>query len=86
MINNDLILGIAIGYAAALLLTRRTAAPVLDVRNQTTTAVPAPLPAGQVSGWPFRGGVMVAGRKAQRPATYNQLTNPGYPMPGWMAY
>lgn len=85
MRNNDLILGIAIGYAAALLLTRRTAAPVLDVRNQTTTAVPAPLPAGQLAGYPFRGGVMIAGRKPQRPATYNQLTNPGYPMPGWMA-
>jgi hypothetical protein len=85
MRNNDLILGIAIGYAAALLLTRRTAAPALDVRNQTTTAVPVPLPAGQLAGYPFRGGVMIAGRKPQRPATYNQLTDPGYPMPGWMA-
>lgn len=81
--KNDLIIGILIGAAAAIILTRRsTPAPVI-IPPTTQPGRAIPLPAGgNLTG--YRGNVMIA-RKPQRPATYNQLTNPGYPMPGWQA-
>ena len=84
--KNDLILGILIGAAAAIILTRRsTPAPVII---QPTTAQPEQamlLPSGYTGNMTgYRGNVMIA-RKPQRPPHYNQLTNPGYPMPGWIA-
>jgi hypothetical protein len=83
MKNNDLFLGIAIGAAVtAILLHRRNNNPVIEVRPQTTPGIPSMLPAGQMSGYPFRGGTMIA-RKPPRPAHYNYLQQPGYPMPGW---
>jgi len=83
--KNDLILGIIIGASAVIILTRRSKPAPAIIQPTVQHGRHLPLPAGNSGNLTgYRGNVMIA-RKPQRPQTYNQLTNPGYPMPGWQA-
>lgn len=83
--KNDLILGILIGAAATIILTRRSTPASVIIQPTVQPGRYLPLPAGNSGNMAgYRGNVMIA-RKPQRPPHYNQLTNPGYPMPGWIA-
>lgn len=86
--DQKLLLGIAIGYAAAVVLMRQASAPAAPVltpiRPQQSPALPQQIEAQPMTGttprYQRRGRAMLAALHQ-----YNYLKQPGYPMPGWMA-
>lgn len=85
--DQKLLLGIAIGYAAAVVLMRHASAPaspvLTPVRPQQSPALPQQIEVQAMNGtnprYQRRGRAMLAALQQ-----YNYLKQPGYPMPGWL--
>lgn len=78
--DQKLILGIAIGVAAAVIFLPQMMAPGAGLpAGPKASTLPATAP--RVGRRPYirRGRAIIA----QRPPTHNYLKQPGYPMPGW---
>ena len=79
-LNNDLLIGVAIGVGVAMLLRPKTAAPT----QPYYPTVPDTLPPSSKSS-KTRGDVLSGYPTRKNARMGNYITQPGYPMPGWYA-